>query len=237
VDRLPVVYAFNQLGDGHAVVGEFDPDRLVGLVRRADGRVRIVDAELRTILDSKGFQVFQPLAGELAREVAVDALPGDTVGRSATTDGEPALIAATGVTAPSTVAHLEWAVVVEQDVAVMRLPESVERRWTLLLAGAVVGITLLTHVWQLYIFVRPLRRLAFFSDRMSDGNLDMPVPPQRHDDIGAIAVCMEICRQVRHTGSVRFGGALRLRGAESDHTTVLPRVRRTAGAHTRAAKG
>ncbi|MFG1778639.1 HAMP domain-containing protein [Micromonospora sp. NPDC049051] len=238
VDRLPVVYAFNQLDDGHAVIGEFDPDRLLALVRRVDGRVRVVDADLRTILDSEGFQVFQPLQGELAREVAVEVLPGTTVGRSTTGDGQPALIAATGLTAPSTVAHLEWAVVVEQDVAVLRLPASVERRWTLLLAGGVVGIILLTHVWQLYIFVRPLRRLASFADRMSQGTLDLPVPPQRHDDIGALAMCMEICRQVRHTGSVRFGGALRMRGAGTDRTTVLPRVRRTAGAHgSRATKG
>lgn len=237
VDRLPVVYAFNQISDGHAVVGEFDSDRLLGLVRRVDGRVRVVDADLRTILDSEGFQVFQPLQGELARDVAVDVLPGNTVGRSTTAGGKPALIAATGLTAPSTVAHLEWAIVVEQDVAVLRLPASVERRWTLLLAGAVVGIILLTHVWQLYIFVRPLRRLAFFSDRMSDGTLDLPVPPQRHDDVGAVAMCMEICRQVRHTGSVRFGGTLRLRGPGTDRTTVLPRVRRSAGAHGRATKG
>ncbi|WCN82124.1 HAMP domain-containing protein [Micromonospora sp. LH3U1] len=237
VDRLPVVYAVNQLDDGHAVIGEFDPDRLLGLVRRVDGRVRVVDAELRTILDSEGFQVFQPLQGDLARDVAVEVLPGTTSGRSTTADGKPALIAGTGLTTPTTVAHLEWAVVVEQDVAALRLPASVERRWTLLLAGAVLGIILLTHVWQLYIFVRPLRRLASFSDRMSEGKLDLPVPPQRHDDIGAIAMCTEICRQVRHTGSVRFGGALRLRGAGTDRTTVLPRVRRTAGAHSRATKG
>ncbi|MEK8108259.1 hypothetical protein NKG94_31305 [Micromonospora sp. M12] len=45
---------------------------------------------------------------------------------------------------PATVAHLEWAVVLEQDVAGLRLPAMVERRWTLLVAGAVVGIALLT---------------------------------------------------------------------------------------------
>ncbi|MEU7975273.1 HAMP domain-containing protein [Micromonospora sp. NPDC049089] len=236
-ERLPLVYAFNQRADGFAVVGEFDPDRLLGLVRRVDGRVRVVDAELRTILDSEGFQAFQPLQGALARSVAVEVLPGSTVGRSTTEDGTPAMVAASGLTVPTTVAHLEWAVVLEQDVAGLRLPTMVERRWTLLVAGAVVGIALLTHLWQLYIFVRPLRRLSSFAERMADGTVDLPVPPQRHDDIGAIAMCLEICRQVRHTGSARFGGALRLRGAGADRTSVLARVRHAAGTRNRATKG
>lgn len=237
VTRLPLVYAYNQMAGGYSVVGEFDPDRLLDLVRRVDGRIRVVDAELRTILDSEGYEAFQPLRGELARDVAVEVLPGNTVGRGTDDDGGPALIAASGMTNPTTVAHLEWAVVVEQEVAGLRLPEMVEQRWTLLVAGAVAGIVLITHVWQFYIFVRPLRRLAFFADKMSDGTLDMPVPPQRHDDIGAVAMCLEICRQVRHTGSARFGGALRLRGAGMDHTTVLPRVRRTVGTRRRSMKG
>jgi hypothetical protein len=235
VERLPVVYAYRQMTDGYAVVGEYDPDRLLGQVGRVNGRARVVDAELRTILDSDGFRAFQPLQGELARETAVEALPGGTVGRSRTADGDPALVAAAGLASPATVAHLEWAVVIEQDVAGLRLPELVERRWTLLMAGAAVGVVLLTHVWQLYIFVRPLRRLAYFADRMSDGTIDLPVPPQRHDDIGAVAMCLEICRQVRHTGSARFGGALRLRGAGADRTKVLPRVRSAAG--SRGTKG
>ncbi|MEK8108260.1 hypothetical protein NKG94_31310 [Micromonospora sp. M12] len=72
---------------------------------------------------------------------------------------------------------------------------------------------------------------------MSDGTVELPVPPQRHDDIGAIAMCLEICRQVRHTGSARFGGALRMRGAGLDRTTVLGRVRHAAGTRSRATKG
>ncbi|GIJ22332.1 hypothetical protein Vlu01_29560 [Micromonospora lutea] len=236
VDRLPVVYAYRQMTDGYAIVGEYDPDRLLGQVRRVNGRARVVDAELRTILDSEGFRAFQPLQGDLARQAAVEALPGVTVGRSQTADGDPALVAAAGLTTPATVTHLEWAVVIEQDVAGLRLPELIEGRWMLLTAGAVAGIALLTHAWQLFIFVRPLRRLAYFADRMSDGTIELPVPPQRHDDIGAIAMCLEICRQVRHTGSARFGGALRLRGGGADRTTVLPRAR-SAAAGSRGTKG
>lgn len=237
IRRLPVVYAYKQIAEGHAVVGEFDPDQLVSLVRRVVGRVRVVDAELRTILDSKGYQAFQPLKGDLARDVAVEVLPGTTAGRSSTADGRPALVAASGLTVPSTVAHLEWAVVVEQDPVALRLPEMIERRWTLLVAGAVVGTIVLTHVWQFYIFVRPLRRLAAHAGKMSEGKIDVPVPPQRHDDIGAIAMCLEVCRQVRHAGSARLGGALRLRGPGDDRTSVLPRVPRQNGTHARAMRG
>ncbi|MER7167690.1 HAMP domain-containing protein [Micromonospora sp. NPDC000207] len=234
ITRLPVVYAYHRVrGDGHALIGEFDPDRLLGLVRRIDGRVRVVDSELRTVLDSVGYQAFQLLEGDTAREVAVEALPGDTVSRSADADGEPVLIAAAGLATPVTVAHLEWSVVVEQQVAALRLPQLIERRWTLLVAGAVVGIVLLTQMWQLYIFVRPLRRLAAVADRIADGSVDVPVPPQRHDDIGAVAMCLEICRQVRHTGSARFGGTIRIRGSEANFTKVLPRVRRPAATAAR----
>ncbi|WP_433347747.1 HAMP domain-containing protein [Micromonospora sp. CA-111912] len=237
VSRMPVLYAYRLIDDGFALVGEFDPDPLLGLIRNVDGRVRVVDAELRTILDSEGFRAYQPLQGELARQVAVEVLPGATVGRSSTSNGDPALIAATGLNYPDTVAQLEWSIVVEQDLAGLRLPEVVERRWTLLLAGAVVGIILLTQVWQLYIFVRPLQRLAAVSERISAGSVDLPVPPQRHDDIGAVAMCLEICRQVRHTGSARFGGAIRMRGTEEDRTTVLPPIRRHAAPSGRARKG
>jgi HAMP domain-containing protein len=235
VQRLPVVYAYNELTDGNAVIGEFDSDQVLNQVRRVKGRVRVVDSELRTIFDSKGYVAYQPLSGALAREVAVEALPGVTVGRGADPDGHPALAAAVGMIEPNTVAHLEWAVVVEQDVSSLRLPQMVEHRWILLVAAVVVGILVLTQVWQFYILVRPLRRLAFFADKVSSGDLDQPVPPQRHDDIGAIAICLEICRQVRHTGSARFGGALRLRGEGPDRTTVLSAADLAVRSHNRRA--
>ncbi|WP_173056076.1 hypothetical protein [Phytohabitans houttuyneae] len=76
--RLPVIYAYAHRPDGHSVVVEFDVPRLADLLRRADGRVRVVDAELRTILDTEGFRAFQPLAGGEAREAATTASQGRT---------------------------------------------------------------------------------------------------------------------------------------------------------------
>jgi HAMP domain-containing protein len=225
IHRLPVIYAYRAAQDGSAVVGEFDIDYLVRMMRQVDGRARVVDSELRAVLDSEGYQAFHHLQGSAARGVAIESLPGRTVGRSQNPDGSPVLIAAASLTNPTSVAHLEWSVVVERDIAVLGLPAIVERRWTLLVAGAVVGIVLLTMAWQFLIFVQPLRKLAAAADEISRGSFDMPIPPQRHDDVGAIAMCLEICRQVRHAGSARFGGAVRLRGSEENFTTVMPLIR------------
>ncbi|WP_446220296.1 HAMP domain-containing protein [Micromonospora sp. IBHARD004] len=221
--RLPLVYAFRVAPNGVATVGEFDIDYLLGMLRAVDGQVRVVDEDLRTVFDSNGFRAFQQLEGT-ARVAAAEALKGGTVGMAKTPDGRPALIAAAGLNKPNTVAPLKWSLVVEQDLAGLRLPQSDGRRWTLLVAGAAAGVVVLTQVWQYFVFARPLRRLATEADRISDGKVEEPISPQRHDDIGALAMCLEVCRQVRHTGSSRLGGASRLRGTEDDRTVVLPQV-------------
>ncbi|BCJ76456.1 hypothetical protein CS0771_60000 [Catellatospora sp. IY07-71] len=223
--RVPVIYAYRVAGDGNGVVAEFDVDGLRGVLRQSGGRARVVDAEMRTVLDSEGYLAFQPLAGTIVQRVATATLPGGTASETGRTTAGHVLVAATGLVNPTTVAHLEWSLVVEQDVAAMWLPQSTTRRWTLLAAGIAAAFAVLTLAWHFFVFVRPLRRLADTADRISGGDFEMPVPPQRHDEIGIIAMCLEICRQVRHTGSARFGGAVRMRGSESDFTSVLPRAR------------
>ncbi|MET0492475.1 MAG: HAMP domain-containing protein [Actinoplanes sp.] len=224
VARLPVVYAYQVRPDGKAFVAEYDIDYLIGLMRGADGRAVVADPDLRTILDSEGYRAFQPLRDPTLRGAAVAALSGETISRSTDLEGHPALVAGTALTNPS-VAHLEWVVVLDRDAASLQLPSMLERRWTLLMAAAATFILVVTLVWQYFIYVRPLRRLAAVSDRIVGGDFDEPVTPQRHDDVGAIAMCLEICRQVRHTGSARFGGAVRLRGTAANFTAVLPRPR------------
>ncbi|HEX2774288.1 MAG TPA: HAMP domain-containing protein [Micromonosporaceae bacterium] len=221
--RVPVVYAFRVAANGFAVVGEYDIDYLLEIMREVDGHARVVDKDLRTVFDSEGFRAFQELQGS-AREAAREALQGGAVGRAETSNGSPALIAAASLAKPNTVTSLKWSVVVEQDLASLRVPESDGRRWTLLVAGAAVGAVVLTQVWQYCIFARPLRRLAKAADEISNGSVEAPIPPQRHDDIGALAMCLEICRQVQHAGSTRLGGATRMRGTEEDRTAVLTHV-------------
>ncbi len=225
VQRLPVVYAYQVRTDGRAVVAEYDIDYLLGLVRSADGRAVVADPDLRTILDSEGYRAFQPLREPTMRDVAATALPGVTSSRSTDLDGRPALVAAAAVSHP-TAAHLEWVVVLDRNADTLPLPSLIERRWALLMAAAVIAVLVVTLVWQYFIFVRPLSRLASAADRIGAGDFDEPIIPQRHDDVGAIAMCLEICRQVRHTGSARFGGAVRLRGSAANFTAVLPRPRR-----------
>ncbi len=221
--RVPVVYAWRVAANGVAVVGEFNIDYLLEMLRAVDGQVRVVDEDLRTVFDSQGFRAFQELEGT-ARAAAAEALRGGTVGMAETPAGAPALIAAAALNKPNTVAPLKWSLVVEQDLAGLRLPQSDGRRWTLLVAGLATGVVLLSQVWQYFLFARPLRRLATEADRINDGSVEQPIAPQRHDDIGALAMCLEICRQVRHTGSSRLGGATRLRGGEEDLTIVLPEM-------------
>ncbi len=225
VQRLPVVYAYQVRPDGRAVVAEYDIDYLLGLVRSADGRAVVADPDLRTILDSEGYRAFQPLRDVTMRTVAATALPGETASRSTGLDNRPALVAGAAVNHP-TAAHLEWVVVTDRNADTLPLPSLIERRWAVLMAAAVTAVLVVTLVWQYFIFVRPLRRLASAADRIGAGDFDEPIIPQRHDDVGAIAMCLEICRQVRHTGSARFGGAVRLRGSATNFTAVLPRPRR-----------
>ncbi|MFI5486027.1 HAMP domain-containing protein [Micromonospora echinaurantiaca] len=226
--RVPVVYAFRVGANGVATVGEYNIDYLLEMLREVDGQARIVDENLRTVFDSEGFRAFQELEGS-ARGAAAEALKGGTVGRAETPGGGAALIAAAGLNKPNTVAPLKWSLVVEQDLAGLRLPQSDGRRWTLLVAGAATGVVLLSQVWQYYVFARPLRRLATEADRIRDGSVETPIPPQRHDDIGELAMCLEVCRQARHTGTDRLGGVTRLRGTEDDPTVVLPEVPPPAG--------
>jgi HAMP domain-containing protein len=230
--RLPVIYAYRLAANGHAIVGEFELDHLRRILRQVHGRARVVDAELRTILDSKGYLAFEELRGEGVRAAAVATLPGGTVGRADPSRGASTLIASSAMQSPPAVAHLEWSVVIARNVAALGLPGVIAQRWSLLMACAVAAIALLILAWHYFVFVRPLRRLTEAADVISGGDFTTPVTPQRHDEIGAIAVCLEICRQVRHTGSARFGGAVRLRGSEDDFTAVLPRVPAPADAGT-----
>jgi HAMP domain-containing protein len=217
--RLPVIYAYAHRPDGHSVVVEFDVPQLADLLRRADGRVRVVDAELRTILDTEGFRAFQPLAGGEAREAATAALQGRGGARVA----GRALVAGTPLAEPSSAAGLRWTVVAEQAVGDLALPVNSLRRASLVLGGAAAFLAVIALGWHYFVLLVPLRRLAAAADRMADGDTGTVISPHRPDEIGAIASCLEICRQVRVHGPTRLGGAERLRGTGAPPTVVVRR--------------
>ena len=231
--RLPVIYAYRLASNGYATVGEFELDTLRRVLRQVDGRARVVDADMQTVLDSEGYLAFEPLQGDALRAAAIETLPGGTVGVAKIEKNASTLIASSGLRSPPSVAHLEWSIVIQRNVSALGLPRVFAQRWSLLMAGIAVAFALLVLAWHYLIFVRPLRRLATAADTITRGNVELPVSPQRHDEIGAVAICLEICRQVSHTGSARFGGAVRLRGSEADFTTVLPRVPRQAVRHAK----
>ncbi|BCB82077.1 hypothetical protein Pflav_084870 [Phytohabitans flavus] len=217
--RLPVIYAHALRPDGHSVVVEFDVPQLADVLRRADGRVRVVDTELRTILDTEGFRAFQPLAGAEAREAATSALQGRTGAKVA----GRALVAGTPLAEPGSTKGLRWSVVAEQGVGDLELPVNSLRRASLVLGGAAAFLAVVALGWHYFVLILPLRRLAAAADRMADGDIKTVITPHRPDEIGAIASCLEICRQVRVDGPARLGGAERLRGNTAPPTVVLRR--------------
>lgn len=255
--RLPVIYAHTRTPDGRSLVAEFDVGFLARLLERADGRVRVVDTKLRTILDTEGYRAFQPLppsasraaldqaADQAADQTAADqskadrAKAGQTKAANQTNAGDPTradvltaaggrnpmLVASTPLATPAATAHLKWTVVAERAVSDLRLPPNDLRRAALLAAGAAIVLAVLALGWHYFVLLRPLRRLAVAADRLARGQTDTVITPQRQDEIGAIAACLEICRQVRVDGERRLGGAVRLRGSDHDFTTVMPPIR------------
>jgi nitrate/nitrite-specific signal transduction histidine kinase len=79
--------------------------------------------------------------------------------------------------------------------------------------------------WQYTTFVRPLKTLARTAARIIRGDNESPVTPERFDEIGALAMCLEVCRQARSDGSERLAGAVRLRGKGKDYTVVMPKIK------------
>jgi hypothetical protein len=158
------------------------------VLRAVDGRVRIVDEDLRTVFGSEG-SAFQEL--EVPHVLRLRAHQGN-VGMAKTPEGV-ALIAVAGLNKPNTVAPLKWSLVVEQDLAGLRLPEAmggVGLCWSLALTGMVL-LTPAVAILRLLAATASARRRASISSSVG------PISPQRHLTSG-MAMCLEICRQVRH---------------------------------------
>jgi hypothetical protein len=83
--------------------------------------------------------------------------------------------------------------------------------------------------WHYFVLLVPLRRLAADADRLVAGDSGTVISPCRPDEIGAVAVCLEVSRQGMRHGPARLGGAVRLRGTETDQTMVMPQIGAGAG--------
>jgi methyl-accepting chemotaxis protein len=224
VERVPTIYAHVPLPGGtHTLMAEYDVEYLSELLAHSKpGRSRIVDAELRVVLDTRGFLPFTALGDEAARHAAAQALEG---GSSAdrTKDGRDALVSAASLRGGAA-GELKWAVVGEQPVTELGLVENELRRGAILVALLAALVALLQVGWHHFVLVRPLRLAARSARQIVAGDTATTVYPQRQDEIGTIASCLEICRQALVDGAGRLGHVRRPSGAATDATVMIPRI-------------
>ncbi|MGI5499752.1 HAMP domain-containing protein [Lentzea sp. CA-135723] len=200
--RVPVIYAAAPLPGGRFVVGELDVVRLSALVRLPGGTGRLVDAELRTVAATVGYQAYEPLAAEPLRASVNEALRGLTGPAVRVVGGHASVVASAVLPGSKDFTELRWAVVVEQPVTQLPLPGNHIRRTAWLAALVATVVALGACGWCAFVLVLPLRRLAAAADRFASGDTATVVYPQRADEIGTVARCLELHRQsVERRGS------------------------------------
>lgn len=222
--RVPVLFASAPLTDGRAIVAEFDLDYLAALLARGPGRVRLVDAESRTLAASGGFVAFEPVSAGPARS-GVDAARAGGL----TVAVHPDTLVAASALRGGAVGALNWAVVAEQPVDGLALVGNSVRRAAIMVALVALILGLLLLGWHHFVHVRPLRALADAADRVRAGERDEVVFPRHHDEIGTLACCLEVCRQAMSDGRDRLGGVRRAAGSATDATELIARVPASAG--------
>ncbi|MDT7789688.1 MAG: hypothetical protein QOF58_8107, partial [Pseudonocardiales bacterium] len=153
------------------------------------------DAELRTVAATVGYQAYEPLAAEPLRASVSEALKGVPDPAVWEVDGRTSVVASAALYGSKDFNDLQWAVVVEQPVSQLPLPGNHIRRtaWLAALVSSVVG--LVAFGWFLLVLLLPLRRLAASADRLAAGDTTTVIYPQRPDEIGTVARCLELHRQ------------------------------------------
>ena len=109
--------------------------------------------------------------------------------------GRRSVVASAPIRGSRATSELQWAVVIQQPVSEIPLPGNDVRRgaWLASLVAVVTALGLLG--WNLLVLVLPLRRVAASADRLAGGDLSTVIYPQRPDEIGTLARCLELCRQ------------------------------------------
>lgn len=220
--RVPVVYAFARLPDsGKAVVGEYDIPRMASVLGSAGGRVRVVDEGKRTIADTQGYLAFS----ELTDSVLVKNVTTAQSGEDARESTDSSLVVASRLADDGSVADLNWVVVADQPVSSLGVADNTVRSGARVAALLTAVVALMLFAWHLLVVVRPLRRVAESAVPIAKGvGMGAVVYPQRQDEIGTIASCVEICRQALTDGKTRLGEVRRPAGAATDETKLLQRI-------------
>ncbi|KAA9165533.1 HAMP domain-containing protein [Amycolatopsis acidicola] len=215
--RLPIVYASAPVaGQESRLVAELDVDHLITLLHRGTGQVRLVDDGWRTIASTRGYLAFEAVDEPVLRTAAAQArdrvvsLVGEVGGSRAVATAEPL----TGSYSSS----LKWTVVQHQRAGELPLAGNDIRRGAQLVALLGIGIATLLFGWHYFVVVVPLRRVARIATRVAgEHGRGEVVYPERADQIGTIASCLDICRQALDDAR-RLGRDRRPRGAATDRT-------------------
>lgn len=222
--RVPVLFAEVPLSlDGATLIGEYDLDHLRLLLSQVPGHARVVDSGFRTISATDGFVAFEQVTAESLRRNAELAKNGSAVAEIHQGSEEPVIVASAAVLGGS-VGRLGWTVTTEKPGSELALPENQTRRHAHLLALVAALVTLFGYGWILFTVLGPLRRVARAADNLVAGDLKSVIYPQRHDEIGTIASCLEICRQAVVQGPDRLGDVRRPSGSATEATQLLKPV-------------
>jgi HAMP domain-containing protein len=223
--RLPLVYAVVHVAHRHRVlVAEFDLRFLSRLLEHRHVRTVIVDSELRTILDTHGYVAFDTVEGTaLAGPVrAAQAGRGSASVRMAS--GTRSVIAAQRLPTDGVTAGLPWVLLDQRAVSDLDLPDNVRHRWASLMSLVVVCVATVLVGFYVAGVARPLRALAEAADELMAGDSRSVIYPVRHDEVGATAICLDICRQAMVRGDIALGGVFRVRQDDAV-TAVFPAIR------------
>ncbi|GHE75976.1 hypothetical protein GCM10017786_01070 [Amycolatopsis deserti] len=234
--RLPIVYASAPItGRDTTLVAELDVDHLITLLHRGTGQVRLVDEAWRTIASTRGYLAFETVDEPVLSEAA-----GRTRGRAVSTIGEVGGSRAVATVEPVTgdySSSLNWTVVQHQRAGDLSLAGNDIRRGAQLVALLGIGIAALSFGWHYFVVVAPLRRVARISTRVAgEHGRGEVVYPERADQIGTIASCLEICRQALDDNR-RLGRDRRPRGAATDATRRMKPAQRPRRQETTAGQG
>ena len=207
--RTPVLYTAVALGGGRFLVAEFNVHHLIGLMKQGRTRIRVVDARRRVILDTEGYIAFKGMSGSPLRKAADRADRGERVADVTTVGGIRTLVAATLVSTAGTPAPAGFTLVSQRPTSTFALPENELRDAAWLVSCLSLGIAIMLRLWYGLMFLGPLRALASAADKLAGGDVHNVITAWRHDEIGSIAICLDLCRQVSVDGPARFGGTSR----------------------------
>ncbi|MFI9385037.1 HAMP domain-containing protein [Kutzneria sp. NPDC052558] len=196
--RVPVLFASTPLPDGsHMLVGELDVTKLSSVLRRTAGSARLVDSGLRTLAAADGYRAFDVVDAQPLRQNVNDALANTAKPGIAEIDGQRYVIASASLAGSPNTDPLRWTVLLQQPVTELPLPDNSVRNLWLFVAMACGALGLALFGWYHWCFVGPLRRLATAAERLADGDLKTVLYPERLNEIGTLAQCLDACRRRR----------------------------------------